>query len=68
MPTACSQHRLKIVKNLPICRYCLAEAAYESKTASGSWAGMCSSDFQRRGSTDYRQLVTFGNVRGQAAA
>jgi hypothetical protein len=63
------QQNLKIVKKLPICRYCLAEAAYERKTASGSWSGLCSSDFQRQGRpAEYRKLVTFGSAGTQAAA
>lgn len=39
----------RVVSKLPICRFCLEEAAYEGKTIYGYQASLCSRDFKRVG-------------------
>ena len=68
--TSTHENRFRLVKRLPICRFCLAEASVETKIAEGAWASLCSSDFRKRGtaSSEFRELVEWGSLAGQAAA
>ena len=44
-----TNHQSQVVSKLPICHFCLDEAAYEAKTVYGYQANMCSRDFKKVG-------------------
>lgn len=68
--TSTHENRFRLVKRLPICRFCLAEASFESKTGDGEWASMCADDFRKRGAgtSDFRELVAWRGLGFQEAA
>ncbi len=65
--TSIQEFPSRITRKAPICQHCLAEATHESKTRTGSWASLCQNHFRRVGSSEFRQLVSFGKSRAQAA-
>ena len=68
--TSTLENPFRLVKRLPLCRYCLSEASFESKTGGGVWASMCSTDFRKRGTAtaEFRELVAWGSMSAEGAA
>jgi hypothetical protein len=68
--TSTQDNRFRLVKRLPLCRFCLAQASFETKTGNGAWSSMCPSDFRKRAtaSSEFRELVSWGGLCVQEAA